>query len=148
MDILKEFCDYAARAIDGEGIYPFPGFCMMPDGKLEIAALAIGPDGCFQWFWEKVANECAAECIFGLDRETRDGQGTEFGDVLTCVYWKDGLDGKPWNTSFRIAVLNYQHSPRIVRPLDWDNTFWKKQMHAEVLSHAPSHRIRVVKATQ
>ncbi len=142
-DMPKEFFEYVERMIDKDGVYPYPGFACMPDGKMEVAALATDPRGVFRWFWDKVSTEGAVECMFGLDRTTKEGQGTEFADVLTCCYWKTGLDGRTWDKSFRVAVINYQPEPRIVRPLDWDNKFWNRQFAVELSAHAPPFRIRV-----
>lgn len=144
-DMTKEFFEYVECMIDGRGVYPHPAFARMLDGTIEVAALALGPQDVFRWFWDKVSVEGAAECMFGLDRTTKEGQGTEFADVLTCCYWKDGLDGRTWDKSFRIAVINYQPEPRIVRPLDWDNEFWKQRLAAELASYAPLARLVVRK---
>jgi len=51
-------------------------------------------------------------------------EGTEFDDVLTCLYW-DGA-------SIHSGVINYQHEPRIVRPIDWENLFWNFTMAKEI----------------
>ena len=141
MNVTTRFFEYVEEMIGDEGVYPYPGIALMPDGKIEIAALAIEPSGVFRWFWDMVSIKGAVECMTGLDRTTREGQGTEFNDILTCWCWKEGLDGKPWNKSFRVAVINYQNEPRIVRPLDWDNKFWNSRIAAEVSASAPPFRV-------
>lgn len=140
MDLAEEFHGHISRVVDEKGVYPFPGMSKDRDGKLTIAALCE-TDTAFRWFWHQIANEQAVECIFGLDRSTLPDQGTEFSDVLTCVHWAEGLDGKPWDTSFRIGVINYQNEPRIVRPFDFANKFWTERMTREVRSFRPLHRI-------
>ena len=53
------------------------------------------------------------------------------------------MDGKKWDTSFRIGVINYQHSPRIVRPFDFANEYWIEQMTAELRYRRPLMRMVV-----
>ncbi len=145
--LLELFFSNVERGIGEEGIYPHPGLCLNYDGEIEMAALAFGPDECISWFWDSIANKGAVECVFGIDRTTRDGQGTEFRDVLTCAYWKEGLDGKSWGSSFRIGVINYQFAPElIVRPFDWGNEFWNERMQGEVASRVPPARIVIKSA--
>lgn len=139
-NLVEEFHQYVTRSIQKKGVFPFPGMSIDEEGKLEIAA-CCEPESAFMWFWKKITLEGSKECIFGLDRITKDGQGTEFGDVLTCVHWSEGMDGKKWDTSFRIGVINYQFQPRIVRPFDFENQFWIEKMTAEVKSFRPSIRV-------
>lgn len=146
-----EFARMIGFAIDEEGVYPHQGFSKTAEGKLEIGALALDYPGCLKWFWDKVCIEGASEVIFGIDRTTKEGQGTEFADVITLCHWQDptagqlALDGS-WGNSFRIGVINYQHEPRIVRPIDWENEFWIGRMTEEVKHFRPQSRIKVVKA--
>lgn len=146
MDLVERFHEYVLGMIDEKGVYPSPGMSVDADGKMQVAALCE-PDTAFNWFWNQVTIKQAKECIFGLDRSTRDGQGTEFADVLTCVHWKEGMDGKPWDTSFRIGVINYQNDPRIVRPFDFANEFWSEKMTGEAKSFRPSFRMKVTAAS-
>ena len=63
--------------------------------------------------------------------------------MLTCVHWKEGMDGKAWGDAFRIGVINYQHAPRIVRPLDFSNQFWVEQMTREAAHFRPHARVKL-----
>ena len=145
MDLLTKFHEYISRIIDEKGIHPFPGMAIIEDGKMEVAALCEATTA-FDWFWDQVTTKQSKECIFGLDRSTDDRQGTEFDDVLTCVHWAEGMDGKEWATSFRIGVINYQNEPRIVREFDFSNAFWMERMTSEVKSFRPWMRT-VVKSS-
>jgi len=140
MDLVAKFHEHVLQSIDEDGIYPFPGMSINKDGKMEIAALCEASTA-FDWFWNQITIEQSKECIFGLDRSTKDGQGTEFSDVLTCVHWAEGMDGKGWDTSFKIGVINYQPDPRIVREFDFSNEFWTTKMTTEVLSYRPQVRM-------
>lgn len=144
-DLPTRFHEYVDGVIDEKGVYPFPGMALRQDGKLEIAAITDG-NLAYRWFWEQITQHNAAEVIFGLDRTTKPDQGTEFNDVLTCCHWRDGLDGNPWQTSFRIGVIDYQHEPRIVRPWNWTNEFWLERMGTEIKNCRPGFRVRTEKA--
>ena len=77
--------------------------------------------------------EGALELLFGVDRTTAEGQGTEFSEVYTCGYWKWGQFGKlSENGTWEIGVINYSSNLKIVREWDWHNEFWKKQMGDEI----------------
>lgn len=145
MDLVAKFHGYVSSMIGEKGIYPFPGMSIDKDGKMEIAALCEA-ETAFDWFWNQITIQQSKECIFGLDRSTIEGQGTEFSDVLTCVHWSEGMDGKKWDTSFRIGVINYQHDPRIVRDFDFSNEFWIAKMTGEAKSFRPQMRM-VVKSS-
>lgn len=145
MDLVAKFHEYVSNMIDEEGVYPSPGMSIDEDGKMEIAALCE-PETAFDWFWNQVTIKQSKECIFGLDRSTLNGQGTEFADVVTCVHWAEGMDGKNWHNSFRIGVINYQHDPRIVRAFDFENAFWIEKMTGEAKSFRPQMRM-VVKSS-
>jgi hypothetical protein len=119
------FYDYATMSIDEKGIFPQPGIIIRADGSTEISALALPPMEIFKWFWREVENG-ADHILFGLDRHTKPNQGTKYRDVLTCVHYTRLPE------SFRVGVINYQHDPRIVDPMDWDNAFWQAQLSKEL----------------
>lgn len=145
-ELLQPFCDWVARTIDGEGVYPFPAMSRLRDSsKIEIAALALEPLEVIDHVWNQITCEEATEVIFGLDRSTRPGQGTEFADVLTCAHWFRGFHDS-WNAAWRLFVINYQHHPRLVREPDYENEFWNGQIMEELLSRCPSMRIRTTRA--
>ena len=134
VDLVNDFEQMIKIVIDEKGVYPQQGIVLTFDDKLEINALALKPDQIFNWFWDNVCNKSAKEVIFGLDRSTKEGQGTEFADVLTCCHWSEKFieSEGTWGSAFRIGVINYQNAPRIVRPMDWNNEFWKKTMSEEL----------------
>lgn len=143
MNLVEEFEHMIAVGIDETGVHPNPGMHIAEDGTLNLSALDLEPEQIFDWFWNLISVENCQEIIFGLDRSTKKGQGTEFSDVVTCCHWRE-----KWNKPFRIGVINYQHEPRIVRPIDWENQFWIKQMGAEVRQRTPPFRIQVTKEDQ
>jgi hypothetical protein len=150
MNIVERFEGLVAMSIEAAGIWPAPMLSEDDDGKLEVAALALPPEECFMQFCTKTLEPTVAASIFGLDRQTRPGQGTEFRDVLTCVlYERVGADVTEYRTrdQFRFGVINYQHRPRIIRPMDWENAFWNLHLRGELFHYIPALVIKRIVAT-
>lgn len=126
--LVETFYRMAETAIDRVGVYPQIAIAVI-DGQTNVMSLAL--DGYEVW---RAVNRLFApdrpavqELVFGLDRSTKPGQGTEFADVLTLLHY----DGKTWTP----GVINYQDQPRVVRPIDWDNPFWNAQLRKELAQH-------------
>lgn len=124
--VEDEFFAHVERLIDSSGVHPFPGIAVKQDGGIEFAAITDA-GLCFQWFKTHLKKLDCAEVIVGIDRTTREGQGTEFDDVLTCFHWQ-----REHQDVLRVGVINYQFEPLIVRPFDWNNEFWRKRVLDEV----------------
>lgn len=139
-DIKTMFWKSVSEAIDAEGVYPHHMIIVDKDNKIIFCALDLDVKSVLIQALKAIMEECK-ELIFGLDRATKDGQGTEFADVLTCAHWKDGV----WT----IGVINYQHEPRIVREWDWNNEFWKAQMLREIaaMERAANVLHKIMKST-
>ena len=136
-DVVETFEGLVEGMIDAEGIYPFPAYYIDSNDERCVASLAMdNAQICVDWFWSTILTSNARELIFGVDRETRPNQGTEFADVLTCAYYVQCGDTEAIRDNYRIniGVINYQHEPRIVRPIDWDNRFWRRQLLNELNS--------------
>lgn len=119
----ETYYDLASIAIDEKGVHPQIAVLRKDDDGLEIMALDMGAEEIVHFLARRLAIGNVKELVFGLDRSTRPGQGTEFADVLTVQHW----DGVQWHPS----VINYQHEPRIVRPYDTNNTFWNDALRRE-----------------
>lgn len=124
--VEQEFFAHVERSIDSSGVFPFPGIAVNRDGGIEFAAITDA-GSCLRWFKKALANLDCVEVIVGIDRTTREGQGTEFADVLTCFHWQ-----REHQDVLRVGVINYQFDPFIVRPFDWNNEFWRKRVLDEV----------------
>lgn len=123
VDLETDFARIVASAIDEKGICPMPGVAKRQDGSL-VFAMCTDPESAFRWFRETARDETVVEIILGIDRFTKPHQGTEFADVLTVTHWSIGK-------GLRFGVINYQHKPRIVRPIDWNNHFWTSKLREE-----------------
>ena len=138
--LLQPFLDLVC--IDAEGVYPIPALYTDRDGKLVCAMLNLSGEEALHHVWRLISCENATELIFGFDRYTKPGQGTEFADVLTCAHWHPSF-GDKWNSCWKPFVINYQHEPRIVRPPDFDNTFWNEKILADLRITCPPFRMKI-----
>jgi len=134
-ELVAEFERYVARSIDEQGCFPYPCLSLAADGVLCFAAVAVSPEASVRYFWDLITKG-ATEVIFGLDHYTKPGQGTEFADVVSVIHWK-GILGPTFQSQRRIGVINYQHSPRVVRPIDWNNRHWTVVMTRMAMKYAP-----------
>lgn len=140
-EIIKEFCDYIAIVKDEEGIYPSPLITCFHNGKKEIAALALESDQTIAEAIKHTRNLSprehlgfCEELVFGIDRFTKENQGTTLANVLTCAYWnKDG-----WVP----FVIEYDDDQ--ILPPNWNNEFWNKIINDEIKIIERKFFLRVV----
>lgn len=92
-------------------------------GSLTAIALALPPDQAYPLMLAEAANG-ARELIFAFDRFARPGQGTELGDVMAGHHFADNR--------WRPFIVEYQHEPRIVKPICWTNLFWNATLNTEL----------------
>jgi len=103
-------------SIDANGVYPH--HCLWrKNGKVSMAALALPrPRQVLATVVLTMIQELPDELIYGLDRFCLPGQGTTLRDCIAGAHYC----GDKW----RPFVIEYQHEPRIVKPIAWDNEFW------------------------
>lgn len=138
-DIKTMFYNYVAGVIDQEGVYPYPAMWhtvdpnLLKDGcppeealRLNVAALDLKPHQVVLHLL-KQRLESATELIYGIDRTTKEGQGTTLSDVLTCGYWSQ-------TTGWQIGVIEYNVSNqgKTVLPWNWNNQFWTELVMQEI----------------
>lgn len=132
--------------IDESGVYPHQAIAVRDDGSMQMMALDVDIHTWSRLFWENVQGPNTA-VIFGLDMRTMPDQGTEFADALVFVHWQRDPDKKLADPScFRTGVINYQNEPRIVRPIDWDNSHWQHWMRSWLQKTRPAFLVRLEKA--
>lgn len=134
-DMVEMFVKANTRAIDAEGIRIPQAIARMDDGSLTVVALAMsGRDACYQAFRAiclVIGRDRPCEVVWGWDRFTRPGQGTTLGDLLTVHHWaREHRSCAGW----RFGIMEYQHEPRIVKPVCWENPFWTAMLRAELAS--------------
>lgn len=112
-------------SIEAHGVYPHHMLVRTDEG-VEVYALDLKPAQAFAYFLRATLK--AQEVVFGLDRFTLPDQGTTLGDVVTCAHFRREGD----QVTLRIGIIEYQHDPRIVKPWDWENSFWNQRMLEEL----------------
>ncbi len=125
VDLAQSVEAWVRQNIDEKGVYPSPGFVLKQDDTLEIAALDLNPDQCMLWAFRAIVRG-AKQVALGLDRYCKEGQGTILGDLVAVYHYRLETD------SWRVGVIEYQHAPRLVKPICWNNAFWHKTMKDEL----------------
>jgi len=131
-----------STAIDEEGVYPHQSLFREKCGKIDVVVIVGPPRDAINQFWNRLGSY--EEVCFGLDMTTRPGQGTKYADALVFVHWQREADKKLMDPScFKVGVINYQHEPRKVDPIDWDNEFWQEEFLKILATARPEFLVRV-----
>lgn len=118
------YFDIVAGMIDEAGVYPHQGIWKGADGKLSLMSMDLHPNQAAEMVLRLVKSRKAVEAIFGLDRTAMPDQGTTLGDLVAGVHFVGG-ERRPF-------VIEYQHAPRIVKPIDFGNDIWNAMLLREV----------------
>jgi hypothetical protein len=129
LDLVSLLVDHAARGIDTDGLRPLPAYWLDRGGRLAMAALLLKPGQIIDLAWDRVRRRGDRAMAWALDRHARPGQGTTLDSLLTIADWSRG--------SWRIGVLEYQHEPRVIKPVRWDNDYWRMQAGLEIAARQP-----------
>lgn len=116
--------DWVSASISEEGISLPQALSLEKNGALTVFALAVEVEQAYRLMARHWAVERPRELIFAFDRFTKPGQGTTLGDVMAG--WFFGQNG------FLPFVIEYQHHPRIVKPIVWNNAFWNAALMREL----------------
>ena len=144
--LIETYFHAIERAIDEKGVYPHQGLLRKGEG-LEVHALALDFPELVRHFWDQLGE--SDEVIYGVDMTTRPGQGTRYADALVVVHWTRDRDKKLADLScVKVGVINYQHEPRIVDPIDWDNSYWDGWVRGVFPKYRPSLLVRVERTAQ
>ena len=142
--LTKDYFELIERVIDEEGIYPHQALVTTEDGGLQMHALAVDVPTLIRHFWNTIGT--SKEVVYGLDMSTRPDQGTRYADALVLAHWTK-LPGKPLSDPecLKVGVINYQDEPRIVDPIDWENSHWDQWVRATFNSptYKPPFLVRV-----
>jgi len=137
--LYRLFHDLTASSIDEEaGGISIPHIIGINKNNETIIAVIAGDYHLvYDVLKKSLKDQEYSELIYGLDRTTKPGQGTEFRDCLAGAHIS-----MPINKIFiaKPFVINYQITPRIVRNYDWNNTFWKTAVQKELMQLFPLYR--------
>jgi len=115
----------SANSIDKKGIYP--AMCMMEltkDKQLQTMAIHGPVSGAMVEILIRMYKDKCKHVIFGFDRYFKPEQGYELKDGLSITYLS--------NNEWKFGIMEYQHEPRIVKPVNWNDQFWIKALANEL----------------
>lgn len=128
IDLPSDYYDTIVRAIDENGVYPHNMLVLGRDDRLTVCVFDYQrPDQIMNYIMKVLVEENPKQLIYGMDRFCKPGQGTTLGDCVAGAFWN--------NNQWRPFVIEYQHEPRQVKPLDWNNEFWKVAVRKELMEH-------------
>lgn len=119
-----QFHDWISAAIDADGVSQ-QGLIVDGDDRLIVFALHVPVPQAYQIMVAQFQALRGKEAIFGVDRFTKPDQGTTLGDLVAGHHLT--------RAGTRPFIIEYQHDPRIVKPICWDNPFWNAGLNAELL---------------
>jgi len=125
--MLEAFYDLAKSTIQSDGEYTMP--CAIwrnrEEGTLQVEALDLGAQGVMLHCINTIDGGKCSAMIFGIDMASKPDQGLEFADFVLVFEWQAERP-EPLRDQLRIGVINYRRGDDpVIRPIDWDNTFWK-----------------------
>lgn len=129
--LSEEYLGWLEHTIDEEGVTIPHGLILDDDDNLTVVALALTVEQGYRFMVAKFQELGAKEAIFAFDRYTKPGQGTTLGDVMA--------DHHLFRGGTRPFIVEYQHAPRIVKPVCWDNPFWNAALNLELLGTLRAH---------
>ena len=126
MNLPETYHQYVSTLIDVTGVYPHAVMVLEQDGTMGVCALDLKPPQAMSEIAKLLIQNKTKELIYGFDRFCRKGQTEFFEDAIAGAYW-NGEGWKPF-------IIEYQHDPRVVKPLNWENEFWNKSVRGELVS--------------
>lgn len=128
-ELFQSYLSQIRTFCGDEGIYPQPLVYRDTEDKITMVAVAAEGNTCVRHAREALAKEDVAELVFGMDRSAAPGQGLEFDDFVTVVWYVGG--------EFYTAVINYKpaedEDDQIIREPDWNNNWWNNQLKDNLL---------------
>lgn len=127
-EILVAFCLHSMDVEDGR-LYPYPGIAIEParlgeKPKTELYSFDLHPASVMKWFVEACVSGKFEQVGYAIDRHTKPGQGTKHDSLITVACWVD--------KSLHIGVIDFNVSPRIIEPVNWENSCWNKLVRKEL----------------
>ncbi len=128
--LTEIYHDWVSSTVDEKGFEIPHGLVVAADGSITVMALAVPPAQAYEVMLKQQASH-PVEMIFALDRFAKPGQGTTLGDLLAGFHCT--------RERARPFIIEYQHAPRIVKSIDWDNEWWNAALLREMTGSLRSH---------
>lgn len=126
--LTETYFDWIATTVDEAGFEIPHGLIVDADGGMTVIALAVPSDQGYEIMLAHWAKHRPAEMIFAFDRFTKPGQGTSLGDLMAGWHIVQNAPPRPF-------IIEYQHEPRIVKSIEWENPFWNAALTRELSGH-------------
>lgn len=117
------FHGYTESTIDEKGVYPHHAIILNKEGKAAVIASVCDVDQSIIAIIKQVVEFEGVEFIYAFDRFCLPNQGTTLKDCVAGHHYKNG--------EFKPFIIEYQHEPRIVYPINWENESWNKALSVE-----------------
>jgi hypothetical protein len=115
---------------------------VMVDGNGEVSVMAIAMFGkhatvqTYQAIHKFLIEENPIELVFGIDRFTKDGQGTTRNNVFSVTYFNRGV--------FKFGIIEYDLWPEVeVDEIRWDCEHWNNALKNELVNTFRDHRVKM-----
>ncbi len=129
----EKFHAWLSSSIDEEGVGLNHAIAADADGKLSVYVLDLKPDQVYSLIIRELLVSRPRGIIFALDRFAKPGQGTTLNDLVAGHFIIPGQATRPF-------IIEYQHDPRIVHPINWTNAFWNAALQRELDQHRQLER--------
>ena len=124
--LTEVYHDWLVATVDENGFEIPHGLIKHADGTITVVALAVPPAEAYKVMLGQWDPAKSIEMIFALDRFTKPGQGTTLGDVMAGFHFTRSTRPQPF-------IVEYQHEPRIVKPIEWSNPWWNDALVGELV---------------
>jgi hypothetical protein len=127
--LLQDYLGQVRSFCGDRGIFPQPLLWRDTEGKVTMAAIAADGNHAFKTATEAFEGGTVQELVFGMDRSAAPGQGLEFNDFVTMVWYVGG--------EFYTAVIDYvpaeDEADQIIREPNWNNNWWNNEMRDTII---------------
>jgi hypothetical protein len=122
--LVTQFEEWCSATVSPEGFEIPHALALNAAGEMTVYALALDVQSAYRLMASTWLRGEVVELIFALDRFAKPGQGTTLGDLLAGWHWS--------KAGRRPFIIEYQHEPRIVKPVEWGNAFWNAALTGEL----------------
>jgi len=136
--IVREFEQWVPHLMVPKGICPLPMVVMDGPDHFQLIKLELNDPEAYRAFLYIIQKSETRAAMFGLDRiGDPDTQRIEMSDLLTVVLYERSesrihLTHEDIRDRFRYGIILYHYSPRVIRPINWENTFWRFELQGEM----------------
>ena len=139
---VREFEKWLPHLMVPKGICPLPMVVVDGPDHFLMIKLELNDPQAYRAFLSVIRRSETRAAMFGLDRlGDPDLQRIEMPDLLSVVLYERSeskihlLQDRPVEDikdRFRYGIISYHYSPRVIRPVNWENVFWRLELQGEM----------------